>query len=65
MARKKSMHVLAEECADQLCPNVWWYKPDLVEAFKAGWRASTKARWPKAPIVKRRRAHPNGDAGAG
>jgi hypothetical protein len=60
MASKKSMHAQAVECANSLGANTWWYHPDLVEAFKAGWRASTKARWPKAKITKRRRAHPNG-----
>jgi len=52
--KRKSMKQLAKECADRLCPNVWWYKPDLIEAFEAGWRASTKNRWPKAKVPKRR-----------
>lgn len=51
---RKTMKQLAQEFADRICPNYWWYKPELVEAFEAGWRASTKNRWPKAKVPKRR-----------
>lgn len=54
MVRKKSMHVLAEECAERLYLNLLG-KPDLIKAFEAGWRASTANRWPKAKVVKQRR----------
>lgn len=52
--KRKTMGQLADDCASRIRPGDWWHKPDLVEAFKAGWRASTASRWPKAKVPKRR-----------
>lgn len=49
---RKPMKVLAHEHAS--VHRGWWYYEDIVAAFEAGWRASTKNRWPKAKVPKRR-----------